>query len=144
MQATHDAESLLARLNGADSEVDTAGFGDSLMLPGDYDLASEDEVARGFGGEFAAALADLPLGRWSGPVESGFGLHLVLIRERQPGSVPLLAEVREAVEREWRNARREEAAEAFYRGLRERYVVSVQRLEEGDGDANPRVAEASP
>jgi parvulin-like peptidyl-prolyl isomerase len=75
-------------------------------------------------------------------VESGFGLHLVRIRERQPGSLPPLAEVREAVEREWRNARRKEAAEAFYRGLRDRYVISVEHLEEGDGD--PKVAEARP
>ena len=143
-QATSDAESLLAQLNGGGSAVDTAGSGDSLMLPGDYDRVSEDEVASAFGSRFAAALADLPLGRWSGPVESGFGLHLVLIRERQPGSFPALAEVREAVEREWRNARRQEATETFYRGLRERYVVSVERPEEGDGDANPKVAEARP
>ena len=115
-----------------------------MRLPGDYERISEIDVDRGFGNGFAAALADLPLGRWSGPVESGYGLHLVLIRERQPGSLPALAEVREVVEREWRNARRQEATETFYRGLRERYVVSVQRLEEGDGDANPRVAEASP
>ncbi len=141
-QATHDAESLLARLNGADSGVDTAGFGDSLMLPGEYDLVSEDEVARRFGRGFAAALAELPLGRWSGPVESGFGLHLILIRERQPGSLPALAEVRDTVEREWRNARREEAGEAFYRGLRERYIVSVESPEVGDGD--PKVAETRP
>ncbi len=144
IQATPDAEALLARLNGAGTEVDTAGFGDSLMLPGDYERISEVDVDRGFGNGFAAALADLPLGRWSGPVESGYGLHLVLIRERQPGSFPALAEVREAVEREWRNARRNEAGEFFYRSLRERYVVSVERPEEGDGDANPKVAEARP
>ncbi len=143
-QATSDAELLLAQLNGGGSAVDTAGSGDSLMLPGGYDRVSEDEVARTFGSGFAAALADLPLGDWSGPVESGYGLHLVLIRERQPGSAPALVEVREVVEREWRNARRQEATEAFYRGLRERYVVSVERPEEGDGDANPKVAEARP
>jgi len=141
-QTTHDAESLLGRLNEASSEVDTADFGDSLMLPGDYERISEVDVDRGFGNGFADALADLPLGRWSGPVESGYGLHLVLIRERQPGSFPPLAAVREAVEREWRNARREEATEAFYRGLRERYVVIIEGREEGDADAN--VAEARP
>ncbi len=143
-QTTPDAESLLAQLNGGGSAVDTAGSGDSLMLPGGYDRVSEDEVARTFGSGFAAALADLPLGDWSGPVESGYGLHLVLIRQRQPGSAPALVEVREVVEREWRNARRQEATETFYRGLRERYVVSIERPEEGDGDANPKVAEARP
>ncbi len=140
-QALRDAESLLARLNGAGSSVDTSTFGDSLMLPRDYDLISEVEVARQLGTEFATALAELPVGRWSGPVESGFGLHLVLIRERQPGSLPELAEVRETVEREWRNARREETTEAFYRGLRDRYEVSVEHPEGGDGEEEPKVAE---
>jgi hypothetical protein len=143
-QVTRDAESLLARLNGADSEVDTAGFGDSLMLPGKYDQISEIDVARDFGSGFAVALAELPVGRWSGPVESGFGLHVVRIRERKPGSLPPLAEVREAVEREWRHARRKEVGEAFYRTLRERYVISVESPEERDGDGNPKVAKASP
>ena len=47
-------------------------------------------------------------------------------------------------DRLWRHARSEEATEAFYRRLRERYVVSVERLEEGDGDGDPQVAEARP
>ena len=124
--------------------MDTAGFGDSLMLPDEYGGVSEDEIARRFGEGFAAGLIELPAGRWSGPVESGFGLHLVLIRERQPRSLPALADVRQAVEREWRNTRREEATEAFYRGLRERYVVSVEPSGEGAGDGSPKVAEARP
>ena len=141
-QAMRDAESLLTRLDGASSDVDTAALGDSLMLPGDYDLVSEDEVARRLGNEFAAALAELQVGRWSGPVESGYGLHLVLIRERQPAFLPALAEVREEVEREWKVARRKEVAEAFYQGLRERYSVIVER-ESAAGESGARdVAEA--
>jgi parvulin-like peptidyl-prolyl isomerase len=114
------------------------------MLPGDYDRISEVDVVRDFGNDFAAALADIPIGRWSGPVESGFGLHLVMVRERQPGSLPQLSEVREAVDRDWRNARRQEAAEAFYESLRRRYVISVERPDGGDGDPEPKVAEARP
>jgi hypothetical protein len=141
-QATRDAESLLARLNEASSHVDTTTVGDELMLPGEYDLIPEPEVARLLGSEFAAALAGLPVGGWSGPVESGFGLHLVLIHERQSESFPALAEVRQAVEREWRNVRRKETTESFYGGLRERYEVSVERLEADDSDKDARVVEA--
>ena len=75
-------------------------------------------------------------------MESGFGLHLVLISERQPRLLPALAVVREAVEREWRNARRKEATEAFYSGLRQRYEISVERAEPGDGEEEPKVSEA--
>ena len=111
------------------------------MLPGYYDLISEVEVAHRLGSEFAVALAELPIGRWSGPVESGFGLHLVLIRERQRGSVPALAKVRDAVEREWRNVRHEEVTEEFYRGLRDQYEVSVELPEAGDREEEPNLAE---
>ena len=141
-QAMSDAESLLVRLNESGSGIDVAALGDSLMLPGEYDLISEGEVADRLGSEFAAALTELPVGRWSGPVESGFGLHLVLILERQPGSLPVLAEVREAVERDWRNARRKEATDAFYRGLRDRYEISVERPEPGSGEEETKVSEA--
>ncbi len=140
-QAMRDAESLLARLHGASSDLDTAAFGDSLMLPGDYDLISEGEIESRLGSRFAAALADIPVGRWAGPVESAYGLHLVLIRERQPGMLPALVEVREEVDREWRAARRKEATEAFYRALRDRYEVSIERPEAGDGEGEPKVAE---
>ncbi len=140
-QAMRDAESLVLRLNETSTEVDTVALGDSLMLPSDYELISEVEVSHRLGRVFAAAVADLPVGRWSGPVESSFGLHLVLIRERQRGSVPALADIREGVEREWRNLRREEANEAFYRGLRDRYEVSVEHPEAGDGEGDSKLAE---
>jgi parvulin-like peptidyl-prolyl isomerase len=79
-----------------------------------------------FGREFPRKLSALPVGRWVGPVESGYGLHLVLIRERTPGRVPALAEVRDAVEREWRAVRRQELKAELRRRLRARYAVVVQ------------------
>ena len=44
----------------------------------------------------AALFANLPkqpAGHWAGPVRSGYGLHLVLVREIKPGKAPELAEV---------------------------------------------------
>ncbi len=140
-QAARNANALLARLNAVGSEVDTAALGDSLMLPRDYDLIPEVEIANRLGNEFALALVELPVGRWSGPVESGFGLHLVLVRERRSGSLPALTEVRDAVEREWRNMRRQEASVVFYRGLRDRYEIHVERPRVGEGEYDSKVAE---
>jgi PPIC-type PPIASE domain len=119
-----DAERLLVALDAGES--DPAASGDPFLLEQDYrDLATHD-VERLFGGGFAARIAELPLGRWSGPVESGYGLHLVLVRERTPAEQPALAEVREEVANEWRAARREEANRAFYDGLRANYEVTVE------------------
>jgi hypothetical protein len=120
-----DAERLLVALEAGES--DPAASGDPFLLEQDYrDLAAHD-VARLFGEAFAARVAELPVGRWSGPVRSGYGLHLVLVRERAPARLPDLAEVRDAVVGEWGAARREEANRAFYEGLRAGYEVTVER-----------------
>jgi hypothetical protein len=60
-------------------------------------------------------------------VESGSGVHLVFITEPTTGCVPALEEIRDAVRREWANARRLEANEPFYQGLLKRCSVTVER-----------------
>ncbi len=142
-QATSDAKALLVRLGASNSGVDPAGHGDSLMLPSDFDNIFEGDVVRHFGTEFAKALADVPVGHWSGPVASAYGLHLVLIRERQPGVLPALEKVRDRVEREWEAARRKEATEAFYQGLRGRYEVSVERPGADESEEQAKLAAGS-
>jgi hypothetical protein len=135
-----DSDLLLAELAARNGRVDPAALGDPLLLPREFEAVDEDEVARLFGPEFAGRLLGLEPGRWAGPVESGYGLHLVLVRERSPGYAPELAEVRDGVEREWLAAHRQEAGEAVYRRFRERYEIVVKRAEEEPASAR---AEAS-
>jgi parvulin-like peptidyl-prolyl isomerase len=87
------------------------------------------EAVKQFGEKFAAKLGELSPKQWQGPVESGYGVHLVWISERTEGRVPPLAEVRDAVRREWSNTRRSEANEKFYQELLKRYVVTIERAE---------------
>jgi hypothetical protein len=119
-----DAEQLLARLRGGD--VDPESAGDHTLLDHAFLNAEADVVARTFDQAFADRLAEEPLGEWSGPVESPFGLHLVRIDSRVEGSLPVLAEVRDEVERDWLYARRDEAEERFHREILERYRVSIE------------------
>jgi hypothetical protein len=62
-------------------------------------------------------------------VESGYGVHLVLVSARAGGHLPGLDEVRDAVRREWMNAQREKANEALYQRLRARYTVTIEQPE---------------
>ncbi len=87
-----------------------------------------------FGQEFGARVLDLELGRWTGPVESGYGVHLVHVRERTEGHLPKLADVREAVRREWLADRRRGANAAYLRRLRDKYTVIVERPQRSGGD----------
>jgi hypothetical protein len=62
--------------------------------------------------------------------------HLIYISERMEGRMPPLAEVRDAVRREWANARRAEANETFYQTLLQRYTVTIERPPLPDGERN--------
>jgi hypothetical protein len=133
-----DAERLLVALNIGKS--DPAEAGDPFLLEQDYRDLGAPAVERLFGGAFAVQVAELPVGRWAGPVESGYGLHLVFVHERTPARLPDLADVRDAVANEWRAVRREEANRAFYEALRARYEITVQRPQSAGGTTT-RVAE---
>jgi hypothetical protein len=122
-----DATRLLAQLNAAGAKADISQAGDPILLERRFNAAPAGEIARQFGEPFAARLGGLTLGRWQGPIESGFGVHLVLVTARTEAGVPVFEEVRDAVRREWTNAHRLEANEAFYRSLLARYAVTIEK-----------------
>jgi hypothetical protein len=99
--AWSDAERLLVVLSGGTS--DPAEAGDPFLLEQDYRDLAQPDVERLFGQAFAVRVGELPVGRRTGPVASGYGLHLVLVRERTPARLPELAEVRDAVANVARN-----------------------------------------
>jgi len=125
-QAGADARALLERLRRLGKDADISKLGDSLMLPAEIPLSPARDVARDFGRDFAESVVRLEPGNWEGPVESGYGLHLVLVLERQEGRRPALAEVRDAVEREYMAARRKQQLDAMYERLLARYKVVVE------------------
>jgi hypothetical protein len=121
-----DAERLLAGLRAGDALHDPAALGDPLPLPAAAGVLSASEVAGLFGPDFAGRVFELEPERWQGPVDSAYGAHLVLVRERVAGRDPALAEVRDAVAREWAAEQRLRAREEHYRELRARYDVRIE------------------
>ena len=127
-----DASRLLAELNRPGAPADPSPLGDSLpLLEPRLVEAPQAEVAALFGEGFARELVQRKPGPWVGPLTSGYGVHLVRIEGITPGTLPLLAEVRDPVERDWRNARRRERSEASYQELRSKYAVKVPAPPEG-------------
>jgi hypothetical protein len=121
-----DAQQMLAQLNKIGARADVANLGDPFLLEGNTDNVSSRDVARDYGEKFAAFLAELPAGKWAGPVESGLGMHVVCVTNRTDGRLPQLNEVREAVRREWANDYRLESNRKFYEALLNRYTVTVE------------------
>jgi hypothetical protein len=122
-----DANELLIQLRQEGRDVDLSSLGDAFLLEHRFEAAPTSEIAKQFGDKFVAKLADVPIGQWLGPVESGYGIHLVFMEKRTEGRLPELAEVSDAVRREWTNARRLESNEKFFQNLLKHYTVTVEK-----------------
>ena len=96
-----DAQAALLQLNNQGLETDLSDLGDPIDLADDWtDLRRKDLVAL-FGSTFTESLLDQPLGRWSGPIESAYGRHLVRVESVSEGTIPELDDVRTEVSRDW-------------------------------------------
>jgi hypothetical protein len=126
--AVQEATRLLVALQEDPAGADADAAGDPLPLRAELSDASESEVKRTFGSDFAEALRDVAPGRWQGPIASAYGLHLVFVRARTPARHPTLDEIRERVQSEWLVQRRREANESVYRRFRERYEVVIEEV----------------
>lgn len=119
-----DAVALLGTLR-ADPDADPSLLGDASLLPADLPMSSVSQIDRIFGPEMAAAVAQAELALWTGPVASPYGLHLIRVTLREPGRHPDLVDVRDAVFREWSNAKRQELEAARMADLLGRYEVRI-------------------
>ncbi|WP_436643398.1 peptidyl-prolyl cis-trans isomerase [Microbaculum sp. FT89] len=126
-------DAALDALGGNGAGIETRSLGDRTMLPFSMPLTPTDRIAISFGQQFADALKAITPGQWHGPVESTFGLHLVLIDDLSRARDPDLADVRDAVRRDWEGEKRREIAEARYRAMRDKYDVTVIWPEAPDG-----------
>lgn len=134
-----DVARLLDKLQAAGKDADIRSLGDSLMVPRDIERMTARAITRAFGDRFAQAITQLQPGRWTGPVESVFGVHLVYLYDRRTGPVPPLSEIRPLVEREFQAARRREAVDRLYEGLRKRYPVVIEAPEHHGGLLDARI-----
>jgi len=115
-----EAQTVLAALR---SGAPPSGFGGPRLLPARLAVSPQPVVDGTFGAGFFDALAGLPEGEWAGPVDSGYGRHVVRLSEAVPARLPPLAEIRDAVERDWRATRRAETLEERLDALMARYEV---------------------
>jgi PPIC-type PPIASE domain len=104
--------------------------GDPFLLEQNFDNVPLSDVKKTFGEPFASAIGALPVDSWQGPIDSGYGVHLVYVTKQIDSHLPALAEVREQVRREYLDAIRREATDKFYQALLSRYRVRIEQPEE--------------
>jgi len=100
-------------------------LGDRLLIDTEFNDESEKSISGTFGAAFARAVFALEPGAWSGPIESGYGLHLVRVSALEQAQGRSFSEAREDVVEEWRRAQETSARERYLAELRKKYDVVV-------------------
>jgi len=110
--------------------------GDTTMLETVHQNVTATDIEKQFGTDFTAEVLSLAEGKWSGPVRSGYGLHVVKVSDRVPGRIPSLAEVRDTVENDLRYEARQVSEEQGFQEISGKYRVAIsdgaKRIMEGD------------
>lgn len=124
--ASADAQAALEKLMQNNvPEAEDWQLGDPFMLHYDYVLKSQTEVMQLFGSDFAEAVFKMQAGGWHGPVESGYGIHLVYLKDKVAARKPSLDEVRDRVNNDLVTQRRTDSFETFYKSLRDKYDIQL-------------------
>ncbi|EJZ18493.1 peptidylprolyl isomerase (plasmid) [Rhizobium sp. Pop5] len=131
--AREAAEAAIPSVSGkAADSPEVASVADPFMFRNYYGDATPDQMAKEFGPDFAKALFTLKPGSWEGPVQSGYGWHLIWIDSVEPGRVPAFEEVAPAVKSAWLDERYAEVKNNALREMRSRYVVSLPTVTADD------------
>jgi len=135
-EALTAAEALVAKLNTSGELPERPGaYGDPFMLQDYYPERPESELAKLFGAEFARSVVELELGRWHGPILSGYGVHVVYVSARRRANDPVFADVEEQVRKDWLSTKRAELNERYIEGLFSRYEVVIEDVADAPADA---------
>ncbi|MBO9446894.1 peptidylprolyl isomerase [Ruegeria sp. R14_0] len=98
-------------------------LGQASLLPSDFGLSARNAVDGNFGTGFFDQVQPLPLGEWSGPVQSSFGFHLVRLDDRWDAVLPPFGAIRDRVLADWREKQVQSATQRFIDNLRSTYTV---------------------
>ncbi len=134
-KASDDATNALEVLR-SDPSLDPASVGDATLLPSELPLTSKASISQTFGTNFADEIIRANPGTWAGPFKSSFGLHIVRVSETKPSRMPALAEVREAVERDWASDKRRALADRRFSELLKQYDVTIEPEPKPAGQAS--------
>ncbi|WP_444916437.1 peptidyl-prolyl cis-trans isomerase [Microbulbifer sp. JMSA003] len=87
---------------------ESALYGDRFIFHRNYVDRTPRLVASHFGDDFAESIFQLPLNTWSGPFESPYGLHLILVSENKTSRLPSFREASPLVLEDYRRNKMEE------------------------------------
>ena len=135
-QAHDDAVKVLAKVAGQPEDTKSAAaLADPFMFQDYYSDRSSELLAKDFGAQFAQAVFKLKPGSWQGPVESGYGWHLVFVDSFTSSRLPAFEEVEQDVKSACLADQRDQAWRKAYEAMRAKYEVSLPAPEKQTANA---------
>ncbi len=127
-QTAEVAADALKKITGKPSgSPEAAALAESFMFQDYYGDRSFDELAKTFGPSFARSLSAQKTDAWQGPIESGYGWHLVFIDSLIPAHVPEFEEIEADVRTQWVSAQREETKRRMYEEMKSHYEIVMPK-----------------
>lgn len=113
-----------AQPSGTAASPGDAGGADRFWERLQLERVDREEIERIFGrSDLAAAVFDLPVGQWAGPLRSGLGWHLVRIEARAAPRTAPFKEVEADVRVDWLDAQRARYRAETFAALKRRYLI---------------------
>ena len=113
--AHDDAAKALTKIAGQPEDSKLAvSLADQFMFQDYYGDRAPDALAKEFGPQFVVALEKLKPGSWQGPIESGYGWHLVYVDTVIPGRIPAFEEMEPDVKTAWLGEQKQQAWQKAY------------------------------
>ncbi len=133
-----DATAALAKLAGRPASwAGAAALADPFMFQDYLADRTPDQISKDFGPLFARALFVQKPGAWSGPIESGYGWHLVFVDSLTPERASSFEEVEPDVKTAWLATRKAEAWDEAYKTMRAKYELVLPAPPENAAGVTP-------
>lgn len=102
-------------------------YGDPFLLGKNYSSKSSKEIERTFGEIFSIDLKTLERNVWSGPLESSYGFHLVLIASIEEERTPQYNTLKSAIISDLMAKRKDDSFKSYLEDLRSQYTIQVNK-----------------
>ena len=100
-------------------------FGDPFLLGKNFSSKTVRELQRSFGDKFSQSIQDLEVKKWSGPISSEYGEHLIFLNSYTESYLPELSQIKEIVVRDILAEDQSQSTERYLKELRKEYEVEI-------------------
>ena len=99
--------------------------GDPFFLGKNFYQNSANEIKKNFGELFFSTINNLSINEWSGPHESIFGYHIIMLKEVKAGFSPPLEKVLIKVQQDYLSEAQDKAIAKYINEIRSQYRVII-------------------